>query len=211
MNISVRGVLAIGTLGLGIAGAAHATLVTYTFTGTGGNIVVDSDGKEPAFPPGTPFTFVFTGDTTAIDTSGAPFFKLQNVSGTFTEGSFSATLVPTSTVESNASDDACLPPFTCSPNIDFYNATFDNGLGFVDASLLGYDLSTSFGPLTKTSDLTPTFGAGSFAFVGGGSVQLTGNDSLTFTATVGAVPEPATLGLLGLGLAGLGFRRRRQG
>lgn len=37
-----------------------------------------------------------------------------------------------------------------------------------------------------------------------------GNDSASLTVDIAAVPEPATFALLSLGLAGLGFTRRRM-
>lgn len=45
----------------------------------------------------------------------------------------------------------------------------------------------------------------------GGTVDQTGYDNITFgSATPGKVPEPASLALFGIGLAGLGFMRRRR-
>lgn len=65
---------------LSAASAAYATPITYTFTGTGSGTIGTTSFTDATF------TFVFTADTTAIDTSGAPFYRLADVAGTFFGG-----------------------------------------------------------------------------------------------------------------------------
>jgi hypothetical protein len=185
--------------------AVHATPITYTFNGTGSGT---ADGT--AFSGS--FSFVFVGNTTAIDTSGAPFYRLSNLGGTFTEGAFTANLASTNTIVATAD--------ASTPRINFFNATFDNGLGFQDPSLTSYQLATSFGPVTVsapgtiTSFLTPTFNVAGDGFAtSGGLVEITGDTALTFQAAISAVPEPSTCAMMILGFAGLGFmayRRKNQ-
>jgi|SRR5665213_1429300 len=126
--------------------------------------------------------------------------RTTNITGTFTDGAVTETV--TATVESNSS----------LANIDFYDSTFTNGLGFSVAALAGYELITSIGPITASpSNLTPTFGGGVFT-TADGDLQFTGSDSLSFTADVSATPLPATLPLFasGLGVLGLLARRRKR-
>jgi hypothetical protein len=88
----------------------------------------------------------------------------------------------------------------------------------VSASLAGYDLTTAIGPFTGPGNagfdpLCNTAGhdsciATSLGFLRFATNEFEEGDEATFVASVTPVPEPATPGLLGSGVAALVSRSR---
>lgn len=106
--------------------------------------------------------------------------------------------------------------FNGTIQMDFTGGFFVTDLSFIifntPFAASAYDVNGSLlQTINSGPDFTQTFDFSGFEV---NSVTISGSfyaiDDVTFGDLTGAVPEPATLALLGLGLAGLGFGRRKH-
>ena len=181
-----------------IVAPAQAATITYTLTGSFSGVNGGEFNNVDA---------VFTGVGDTDD--AAPFPGLSN-----------ATLVPLSSFSAVASG----LTYTFTTPISFFVNRDDNFAGFVDGPLTkGFVryLGTSpiaFASYDGVSTLAPTaatfytdFNTGTFN-TDRGDVVVTSATGLTLSATIAAVPEPATwaMMLVGFGMMGASMRYRRK-
>ncbi len=166
-----------------------ATLISYTMTGD----LTGTLGTAPI--TAASFTFVFVGDTTGIYSSPPDVLLNPAISNSisitgFGSGQFTEGIVI------GVNPVGGIGGFS-TPILDL------RGITFLNAGFVGWDLATPIGPL---GNATPPFADGSFA-TSIGALDITGASNLTFRAD--AVPEPATLALIGAGMLLLTLLRRK--
>lgn len=190
-------------LALSIGGAANlrADLITFTFTGIGNGTLGASAFTDALF------TIVATGDTATRETVAPGIFDIEPLAVTIDIaglGLFNVTSASRVFVNQNVL--AVGWSRAGNGGSDIYNLS-------PIASLSTYDLLTSFGPV---NDATPFFSQFNSSFgvitTNGGNLAVTSARNATFQAVVQntAIPEPGTISLLGLGLAGVALAIRRK-
>jgi len=180
--------------------AVSASPLIYTFSGVGSGTI-----------SGTPFTSAsftvsYALNTTSITNPAGGYYEYSGVSGSFTEGAFTATLLST-TIEVNGNASTGVGNFE---DVFLFNSDFGSSIGISqDATLLGYALATPITTGLVTGAQIGAFqDAAGFSTTGGAIVEFTSLSSLDFTAAApSAVPEPSSLALIAAGLLAFGLIR----
>jgi len=177
--------------------AAHASPITLTFAATDANLTLGNTAYD-----GVSFSVSMSADTINIDTSkyGPSTPVYDSLLATMSISGGPSVTFPVY-VFSNQEVQAV--GFGDTVHYDLFDVN-DPGVG-----LSAYGLTTAFGPISS-SDVSALNQWSNLA-TSGGTMTVSSVALGTFEATMGSsVPEPGTLGLLGVGLVGLLLTSRKR-
>lgn len=175
---------------------AASTILAFSGFSTGGNVTVNGSNIVTGISK-VPFNQLIVGSNTYVLTSGS-----LDLSGTTLtlDGAIPGLGINSSlalvTIQLGSS-------LINTGGASVLNVSINNATSITESAILLSDLGIT-GPVTSSlvgGGLIGTGGSGSFAVT---------SDTLAASVTPGAVPEPATLSLLGIGLAGIAWFARRR-
>ncbi len=200
---------------LAVCAGANAAPITFTVDGTVGSVTPNLSGAGVA--AGDPFSMTYTFESTTAPRAGsnssfAVFDALTSLS--FTAGAASGSSSSASEIQVDNAPGAPNDRYAVvSRASQGLTGPTLNGLGLNFASFRLDDLSNTVfsNALTLPTSLSfSSFTSGSFFVFYGPNLDGLINGNVTDIRTATAVPEPTTLTLMGLGLAGIALARRRR-